>query len=256
MTESDIQTATTPEDERAFAFISAPWSPGGALWLLALVFGVSAFGSLTARSIVANHVSDAAASVLVGITLTAGYLIEVAVVSLVARSRGVGFAPSVGLVRPGSATTRNWVVFAVLGALVARGFASAYAGLTELLPVKLPGADANPISLFPGGGISTVILVLVVVLIAPFAEEVVFRGVLLPALGARWGVLMGVVGSSALFAALHFSAYALVPIAAAAVIFGMLVVRFRSLWPAYLAHAGFNGIAVVLLFLLKAQGAV
>jgi len=254
--ESEAHPAERQEAERGLSFIPAPWSPSGALGLLALVFGVSALGSLAARSIVGRGLSDGASSILVGGTLALGYLIELAVVLLVARSRGLRFSASVGLVRPRGGSARTWAVLAVFGALVARGFASLYAGALQLLPVELPGADANPLSLFPGGGFSTVILVLVVVVIAPFTEEVVFRGVLLPALGARWGVVGGVLLSSALFAGLHFSAYVFVPIAAAALVFGWLFVRFRSLWPAYLAHATFNGFAVMLLLVLEAQGLV
>jgi len=254
--ESEAHPAERQEAERALSFIPAPWSPSGALGLLALVFGVSALGSLAARSIVSRDLSDGASSILVGGTLALGYFVELAVVLLVARSRGLRFPASVGLVRPQSGGVRTWAVLAVFGALVARGFASLYAGVMQLLPIELPGADANPLSLFPGGGFSTVILVLVVVLIAPFTEEVVFRGVLLPALGARWGVVGGVLLSSALFAGLHFSAYVFVPIAAAALVFGWLFVRFRSLWPAYLAHAAFNGFAVMLLLVLEAQGLV
>jgi len=256
VTESDTNVAAHHEGAHAFSFIPTPFSPGGALWLLALVFGVSALGSLTARSIVARHLSDTASSILVGATLIAGYLIELAVVTFVSRSHGIGFSASVGLTRPQRGGTWTWALVAVCGALVARGFASLYAGLMQFLPIELPGADANPLSLFPGGGISTVILVLVVVVIAPFAEEVVFRGVLLRAFGARWGTVVGVVASSALFAGLHFSTYVFVPIAAAALVFAWLVVRYRSLWPAYVAHATFNGIAVILLLVLEARGLV
>jgi len=223
---------------------------------LVFVFAVSALGSLAARSIVARHLSDTTSSILVGGVLLAGYLAELAVVRLGARAQGASFSASVGLIRPHRGTAVTWVSLAVIGALVARGFAALYANLMQLLPIELPGAEANPLSLFPGGGFSTVVLVLIVVIIAPFAEEVVFRGVLLPALGTRWGVVAGVVMSSALFAGLHFSAYTFAPIAAAALIFAWMVVRFRSLWPAYIAHATFNGIAVVLLFVLKAQGLV
>ncbi len=256
MTEPQVDATAHDEEVTAFSFIPAPWSPSGALWLLALVFGISALGSLMARSIVTRDLSDTALSILVGATLTAGYLIELAVVLLVSRARGHGFSASVGLIRPQRGGAWAWVLLAAIGALVARGFASLYAGATQFLPIELPGADADPLSLFPGGGFSTVILVLVVVVIAPFAEEVVFRGVLLPALGTRWGTVAGVLISSALFAGLHFSAYVFIPIAAAALVFAWLVVRFRSLWPAYFAHATFNGIAVMFLLVLEAKGLV
>jgi len=258
VSERDALDGDRTEEERdsAFSFIPAPWSTGGALWLLVFVFAVSALGSLVARSIIARDLSDTMSSVLVGGVLATGYLAELALVGLVARGSGVGFFASVGLIRPQRGGAVTWAVLAVIGAVVARGFASAYAGLMQLLPIDVPSAEANPLSLFPGGGFSILVLVLVVVVIAPFTEEVVFRGVLLPALGTRWGTAAGVVISSALFAGLHFSAYIFVPIAGAALVFCWTALRFRSLWPAYVAHATFNGIAVVLLFALEAWGFV
>lgn len=258
MTQSDILETEPADRERepTLSFIPVPWSPGRALWLLVFVFAVSAIGSLAARSLVARHLGDTTTSILVGGVLIAGYMAELAVVWLGARTRSVSFSASVGLIRPRRGGAVTWAVLAVLGAVAARGFASAYAGLMQLLPIELPGEQTNPLSLFPGGGFSVVVLILVVVVIAPFTEEVVFRGVLLPAFGERWGAVAGVVVSSFLFAGLHLSAYIFVPIAVAALVFGWMVVRFQSLWPAYVAHATFNGIAVVLLLVLEAQGLV
>jgi len=256
VSERDILDTEHREAEPAFSFIPAPWSTGRALWLLVFVFSISALGSLAARSIVARHLADTTSGLLVGVVLVAGYLAELAVVGLGARAHDVSFSASVGLIRPQRGGAVTWAILAVLGAVLARGFASAYASLMQLLPIELPGAEANPLSLFPGGGFSAVVLILVVVVIAPFTEEVVFRGVLLPALGVRWGTAAGVVISSALFAGLHLSAYIFVPIAAAALVFSWTVVQFRSLWPAYVAHATFNGIAVVLLLAIEAGGLV
>lgn len=256
MTELDTGGVQNSGESQSFAFIPAPWSPGRALWLLVFVFAVSATGSIVARAIVAKNLGDALSSALVGLVLVAGYVAELFVVFLVARSHGVGLSASIGLIRPQRARAWAWVALAIVGAVSARGFASLYAELMQLLPINLPGADTNPLSLFPGGSFSLIILFLVVVVIAPFTEEVVFRGVLLPAFGARWGAVAGILMSSALFAGLHFSAYVFAPIAVAALVFGSLFVGFRSLWPAYLAHATFNGVAVVLLLVLQAQGLV
>ena len=255
MTDLDAALASS-DDTMPFGFIPTQWSPGRALWLLVLVFVLSILGSLAARYVIARHLPDTTASLLVGAVLVAGYLAELAVVRWVAAAHGLSFSASVGLVSPGGGSVLAWVTLAIVGALTARGFTALYVGVLQRLRIEPPGADASPLALFPGGGLSAIVLFMVVALIAPFAEEVVFRGVLLPAFGARWGAVLGVLISSVLFAALHVSAYVLVPIGFAAMVFGWLVVRFRSLWPAYVAHASFNGIAVVLLLALKARGLV
>ena len=220
------------------------------------MLSISVLGSLVLKAVLARSFTDTVTTLLVGGTLTLGYVIELAVVRAVSTSRGQGFRAAIGLVRPAGSSTVAWIAIATGGAVSARVFAALYALLVERFGLHLPGASSDPLSLFPGGGISVVVLLAVVVLIAPFAEEVIFRGVLLPALGVGWGTLAGLLASSALFAAFHLSPYLLLPIFAASLVFGWLAIRFRSLWPSYLAHAVFNGTAAVLVLFLKSRGLV
>ena len=257
MTDPDPAFATPPEPTPAptpSVFGSRPWSPLAASWLVALTFVVSLFGSLAIREALSRDYSDTVTTLLVGGILTLGYLIELAAVRSVTISQGSRPAETVGLVRPRAVSPMTWIGAAIGGALVARAFAAIYSLLINRLGLTLPGANSDPLSVFPGGGISVVVLFAVVVFIAPFAEEVVFRGVLLPALGARWGTLYAVAISSALFATFHVSVYLFLPILVAAIIFARLAVRFGSLWPSYLAHATFNGVAAVAVLVLKAKG--
>lgn len=234
-----------------FAFV--PWSPRSASWVVAFTFLMSVLGSLFIREVLARDLPDVATALLTGGVLTLSYVVDLAVVRALAASRGTGFAASVGLVRP-RGSVRGWVALAIGGALAARAFAAVYGLLIDKLGLHVPGANSGPLYAFPGSGISVVVLVAVVVLIAPFAEEVIFRGVVLPAMGARWGTWAGLATSSVLFAAFHVSVYLFLPIIVAAFIFGGVSIRFRSLWPAYLAHATFNAAAVVAVVILKGRG--
>ncbi len=88
----------------------------------------------------------------------------------------------------------------------------------------------------------SVIAMLVAVTIAPFAEEVFFRGFLQKK--------VGVILTALLFSALHFSfgsTTELVGAFTAALVFGWWVkYKNPSLWPVILAHAGYNAISVLL----------
>ena len=70
--------------------------------------------------------------------------------------------------------------------------------------------------------------------LAPIAEEVFFRGILLQRWARRWGTLTGVLASSALFGLLHQE---WVGRFAAGVLLSALYLRTRRLWVPIVAHA-------------------
>lgn len=83
----------------------------------------------------------------------------------------------------------------------------------------------------------------VVVLGAPLAEELLFRGFLQPVLELRLGRALGLGASALLFGLGHGLAYAL-PIGLLGAFFGWLVQRHGSLLPAIVAHALHNAVTV------------
>ena len=80
---------------------------------------------------------------------------------------------------------------------------------------------------------------------APVVEEFFFRGLLFPYLRARAGLWVGLLGSSALFAVMHF----VPPLIPALLVFGvvqaLVVHRLKSLYPAMLLHAINNWVLLV-----------
>ena len=98
-------------------------------------------------------------------------------------------------------------------------------------------------------GAGFVVLALLVVLGAPVAEELFFRGLLLRAaerrLGTRWALAI----SSVAFAASHFQLVQFPGLAVVGLVFGILVVRTGRLGPGIAAHIAFNATAVVSLAL-------
>lgn len=77
---------------------------------------------------------------------------------------------------------------------------------------------------------------LAVCLLAPLMEEILFRGVLLPAFAYKSKQYVGIISSAILFSVIHFSAEQAVILFIAGVCFGILRVKSHSIWPPFLAH--------------------
>jgi membrane protease YdiL (CAAX protease family) len=86
----------------------------------------------------------------------------------------------------------------------------------------------------------------VVILLGPFAEEVFFRGLGVRVL-ALWGAAAAVIGSAVVFGLVHGIFGALPPL----VFFGLglawIRLRSASVWPGFIAHAGYNALGILLL---------
>jgi membrane protease YdiL (CAAX protease family) len=89
----------------------------------------------------------------------------------------------------------------------------------------------------------------VVTLFAPFWEETIFRGFLLPSLCRYLPAHCAVAAAAAAFALAHFSAERLLPLAALGLVLGAAFVRTRSLGVAMLIHAAWNAYAFAELLL-------
>jgi membrane protease YdiL (CAAX protease family) len=92
------------------------------------------------------------------------------------------------------------------------------------------------------------------VFIAPFVEEVFFRGLLFPALARRAGALFSFVVTSALFGAIHAQQLAgswrqVTYIICVGSVLTIVRWRFRSLASSTLVHVGYNGALFLALFI-------
>ena len=92
-----------------------------------------------------------------------------------------------------------------------------------------------------------VLLVLMVVVGAPIIEELFFRGLLMRAIQARWNDSVALVASALFFALVHFQPLQIPGLFAFGLILGTCAQRTGRLGMSILAHAAFNGTAVVML---------
>ena len=112
------------------------------------------------------------------------------------------------------------------------------------------GIDAPPSKideLVSNGNISGNILIVVTAVIAPFCEEVYFRGFLYPAFKKSFGVAIGIFLSSLLFALAHLEIYSFLPIMIIGWILAYLFEKTKSIFTAIFLHAAYNLILILLL---------
>jgi len=89
-----------------------------------------------------------------------------------------------------------------------------------------------------------VLLVLIVVVAAPIVEELFFRGLVLRSLEHRYGQTWAIVGSSAIFAAVHLEPLQFPALFLFGLVAAILATRTGRLGPGIWAHFAFNGMAV------------
>ena len=88
-------------------------------------------------------------------------------------------------------------------------------------------------------------------ILAPFFEEIIFRGVLLPTLSKNFGILMGITVSAFIFALAHLSIGEMPPLFVLGVGLGITRVVSGSLLSSVIMHSLWNGLTFLNLFLLR-----
>ena len=86
---------------------------------------------------------------------------------------------------------------------------------------------------------------LLLAVLAPLVEELVFRGLLYGWLAGRWGKIVGWIVSSLAFAAAHTEPAHSVLVCPLGLLFGWLRQRTDSLLPSLVAHIANNGLALI-----------
>lgn len=115
--------------------------------------------------------------------------------------------------------------------------------LTDDLDISGPARDLVD----RADGLGIALLVLMVVVLAPVAEELFFRGMALRALEARMARRVALVVSAAFFGLTHFQLLQLPALIMIGLVCGWLAQRDGRLGRAVWAHVGFNATTIVIL---------
>jgi membrane protease YdiL (CAAX protease family) len=117
--------------------------------------------------------------------------------------------------------------------------------MNSLFSIEAPSSKIEV--LVRNRSLSSNILLVVVTLIAPFSEEVFFRGFLYSAFKKNWGVNAGLFLSSLLFAAVHLELYSFIPLMIIGWILAYMFEKTKSLIPAIFLHGVYNLILILIL---------
>jgi len=174
---------------------------------------------------------------------------------------GLALLPVLAAGRPFS---RLWGPTRTTGAMVAIGLATGFGVAVvsftlNAIVVLLAGVE-DPVEQqllqdALAGGLPLVLVALLAVVVAPLAEEVIFRGVLFRALADRINLPVGLVLSSAIFAVIHIEVvvsqpFALVGLFTVGLLLALAYHLTGNLMVAILGHAVFNAISLGLTVLI------
>ena len=195
-------------------------------------------------------------AVVRGVVLACFYALQFGGLAFLAARRGMGLAEAFGLKRhadagkgrQSAAGSAGLVALLLLGT---EAVAISYGLAMQALGWRQPLALSSDLgAVFGGGAAGLAVSVVLVAVVAPLAEELAFRGVLLPVFGRSWGMWPAIALSAALYAAYHLNAWLLFPTVVLGVALGWLAWTRRSLWPAIALHVLYNGVAVAAAYLL------
>jgi membrane protease YdiL (CAAX protease family) len=138
----------------------------------------------------------------------------------------------------------GWGILAWIGSTIAVAVAAAV--LTALGIPPEPQTAERAIAL-----VDPALVVVAVVILAPIAEEVFFRGVVFNAWLREGGRRWAYIGSAALFAVIHLSLVSLLPIFLLGLALAWVYERTGNLLAPIAMHATVNGISVALALLVR-----
>ena len=154
------------------------------------------------------------------------------------------------------------VILGVLVALIFLPLGYALQMLSAFVMMRVPHFNMEPQEQLPVHALRVsvslagrITLGATAVVLAPIAEEVLFRGILYPAIKQAGFPRLALWGTTLLFAAVHMNLVTFMPLAVLALLLTALYERTDNLLAPITAHALFNTLELVRLFVLQQTGA-
>ena len=262
ITRRESSRATTSESRAASVEKPRPrqtadgpvaWTLAEAGVVLAVVLAALTFKDAALSSAWAAGLSADTALMARVILLAVLYLSQGAVLWFLVHRRGSSFVPAfaLGRLRTSMGSKMVSALLVVVLLVGTRVAAWIYAVIAQALGYDPPvSAIPSLTQVFGADALGLGLSVLMVVLVGPVVEEIVFRGVLLGAFEHKFGVWVALVSQAALFALYHFTPWLFVPTFVLGLATGWIARDRDSLWPAIVLHGLYNAIPVGIAFWL------
>jgi uncharacterized protein len=137
-----------------------------------------------------------------------------------------------------------WYTFISILFIFVMSFAYVYT-MNSLFGIEAPSSKIY--TLVRNRSISGNILLIVTAVIAPFSEEIFFRGFLYSAFKKSWGVNAGLFLSSFLFALVHLEFYSFIPLMIIGWLLAYLFEKTKSLMTPIFLHGVYNLILILIM---------
>ena len=152
-------------------------------------------------------------------------------------------------------TTWPWVLISITVTLILIPVVSLVTLLILFLsgqPMENPQLDF----LLPEGlsAMNAIFMLILAGIVAPFGEELLFRGVLYTFLRERWGIWLGVIVSSLIFGVIHGNLAVGLTGFLLGIVAALVFEYSNSLWTAVIVHAINNSLKIALLYFLVLLG--
>lgn len=254
-----IAQAASPSDGPDRPVARVPWAGGVAVLDVLIIYGAAQILAAVIALLLSGTGDDSDALLPLLIALSPVVSLVATVLWLRLRYRG-RLQAIMGKRAPRLSDAGIGVGVGLLCLLGQRIIALSFAAVAEGLGAELPVVQETfrTIAQRPG---AVPLFVVTTIVLAPLAEEVLFRGVLFQGLRQRTGFWVAALVSAALFTLPHLAegggvlasgviSSGILPLG---IVFAALVERRGSLAPAIVAHATYNAIGVAVLILMPGQ---
>ena len=243
----DHQTLTTGSTRRVVPWRPADVALGAGILIIAAIVIMApaiAIGAVVAGGL-GQIDNSTPAAVLV---LTAGIALEVSLVAIALKFSVAKYDCSwrdLGFRRPRKGGL--WLPFAVIiGTYVIQAIYFLVVVLTGLYKVfPEAGTDTGPTA---DTAVVLPLFIISVLLFAPLAEEIFFRGFAFAGFRTRWGGFLAAIASGLLFSVVHLNVALIIPLAGAGILLAWSYSYSDSLYPSIAAHFLLNAVFVGLNF--------
>lgn len=235
--------------------LDGPTVPYDALPAFGIVLGFYLLAVVTAAGVVSVY-PHLRASLVLGMGLMALALLPPAAMTVRKRQQMRGGL----LTAPPRALKQGFVTFSV-GTAISLPLAMAAMALLAFLGEEPTVQEPLKRAIDPQQPANLWIVGIYGILVAPVLEECVFRGLLFPAIrkvagGGSRGFWFSAIIVSLLFAAIHESSFALLPLFGLAMVLAFVFEKTDSLSTVILGHAFFNASSTVPLIVARLEGAL
>jgi len=187
------------------------------------------------------------------------YVIEILVVVYIAHRHNYRFSTLYRLrsEKDDLETPLQWVINGVISLLLVAGLLLLTQALARGWTIMTanygwePSSTGDLLTMFGTTPVSIAIAVFSVVVLAPFIEEIIFRGVFLATFETMMAPWVAILITALLFAIYHASIWAFVPHVMLGIALGYLATTRKTLWPAIALHALYNAVLMAAAFYLS-----